>query len=294
MTIACDSRYILLPVNKNAEQRKLKFYRGADLVLDLDITLDGGSPDFYAYYDVSRFAGQTLTAVCEPPAVFEVTTSDEIPAVPYERHRPAVHFSASPRRLHYGDRCYAPQSWAGVPGGRRIRIAWDRHEIPAPAFNQAMTFPCEMSLRATEHGVQLCANPVREIQNLYTQTRRFPEVSLSAPFCAAIDGKAADVLFDLPYTPGLIATVTLFGRKIVFDAPRGRVDCCGVFAPLYGEGGRVRVRLLSDVTGAELFVNNGAVYVVSGGIADYGLNTLTIAANDAAVSVRDLEIHVMG
>ena len=195
--------------------------------------------------------------------------------------------------LHHGSRCYASQSWFNTPDNRRIRIAWDRNDIPAKTFNQAMTFPCEMSLRTTEYGVQLFTYPVREIEKLYTKTQSFPCFNLSKPFSTKVEGEAIDIEFKMIYKPNTITKIELHGRQIVFDTSRKCVDCNGVFAHLYNNGDIIKIRLISDVTGVELFINDGAVYVVSGNVADYNLNMLSISADSEDIAVRDLNLNYM-
>lgn len=73
------------------------------------------------------------------------------------------------KRLHKGDsQNYASQTYSGT-GNRVIRISWNRQGIQNECFNMHMSFPIELSLkRADDSSINLCAEPIREIVDLYT------------------------------------------------------------------------------------------------------------------------------
>lgn len=73
------------------------------------------------------------------------------------------------KRFHTGDSTnYASQTYSGT-GDRIIRISWNRHGIKNECFNMHMSFPVELSLKRDNDGtISLCAEPVKEIIDLYT------------------------------------------------------------------------------------------------------------------------------
>ena len=66
-----------------------------------------------------------------------------------------------------GPNFYATQSWGDIAGqaGRRIQIAWMRGgKYPDMPFNQQMTFPCDLTLRALGGSLRVFRKPVPEIE----------------------------------------------------------------------------------------------------------------------------------
>ncbi len=95
MKLKVDKKYLTIPVNTNVSLKKVKFYdvKGA-LVFDLDVRIDMISPNFTAYVDISRFAGQELTIACDPEMEFDVKTTDVFaPDAKSDPYRPKIHFS---------------------------------------------------------------------------------------------------------------------------------------------------------------------------------------------------------
>jgi hypothetical protein len=93
----------------------------------------------------------------------------------------------------------------------------------------------------------------------FIQNTEFSCFNLSKPFSTKVEGEAIDIEFKMIYKPNTITKIELHGRQIVFDTSRKCVDCNGVFAHLYNNGDIIKIRLISDVTGVELFINDGAV-----------------------------------
>ena len=69
----------------------------------------------------------------------------------------------------FGANFYATQSWGDIPGqpGRRVQIAWMRDgKYPEMPFNQQLSFPCDLTLRACPEGFRVFRLPVQEIASL--------------------------------------------------------------------------------------------------------------------------------
>ncbi len=62
-------------------------------------------------------------------------------------------------------------------------------------FTQQMTFPHTLTLRSTERGMRLAAEPVAEIAGLYASTQRWDELVVSAGHdpLAGVEGDLLDV-----------------------------------------------------------------------------------------------------
>ena len=67
---------------------------------------------------------------------------------------------------HLGGGFYAAQTFSHEPQGRVVRIGWLQTATPGMPFNQAMSLPIELRLRATTAGPRLTWTPVKELETL--------------------------------------------------------------------------------------------------------------------------------
>ena len=171
---------------------------------------------------------------------------------------------------------YAFQNFDSAPDGRHIRIAW--YTVPfhahGEAFTQAMTIPQELTLRRTPFGLRLCAMPVKEIANYYTEQKSGESVKFDDG-----EGFDTDAVFTLSadyedgtpfaqireYTLSYVADKT--GRKygggdIMFTTPDGHTFPVP-FAPRKNDDGTqtIKVRATFDRLMAEFFLGDGEVYL---------------------------------
>lgn len=129
-TCKIEHKYLILPVNPLTKQKEVLFHRNGELVFRLDVHLDALHPTFYAYVDVQRFEGDTLSITSVPELDFGVAQSNSI-NVCDNPLRPKIHFTTKngwnndPNGLIYLDGIYhlfyqynpcAP-SWANMHWG---------------------------------------------------------------------------------------------------------------------------------------------------------------------------------
>lgn len=114
MEIKIKSKYLIFPVNKFAIRKKLTFHHEGKPVYELNIRLDNLHPDYYAYIDVSRFMGQTISLSVSPKMepLFREADEMDIPGLYKEPLRPQIHFTTKngwindPNGLIYLDGVY--------------------------------------------------------------------------------------------------------------------------------------------------------------------------------------------
>lgn len=114
MKIEIKNKYLIFPVNTLATKKVLTFNRSGETVYELNIKLDNGNPNFYAYIDVSRFIGQTMDVFVAPEMKLKFHGADEmnIDNLYHEPMRPQVHFTTKngwindPNGLIYIDGTY--------------------------------------------------------------------------------------------------------------------------------------------------------------------------------------------
>lgn len=92
MLITEKNRYLIIPVSKNADEKRIFFYGDDVLLRDVVACVDFDNPDFKAYYDMKTFMGKDIYVVCDD-AEFE--TSGHIVKNEANEIRPAYHFAAN-------------------------------------------------------------------------------------------------------------------------------------------------------------------------------------------------------
>lgn len=166
-----------------------------------------------------------------------------------------------PRRLYLGDASgglYAAQTFENQPGHRRVQMAWAVHDIPGMPFNQSMGVPCDLTLRTTERGPRLFAEPVPELDLLRSACSRIHARLLDGEEFL-LDAACHDFVLDIGT---MDAAYDLFVGETRISAADGRIA--------YGEESLdvamvSRLRILADRTFTEVFFNDGELRI---GIGD--------------------------
>jgi fructan beta-fructosidase len=168
-------------------------------------------------------------------------------------------------KYNYGDCFYASQTFNNMPAedGRRIQIAWAWVEFPGMTFNQQMTFPVALTLRKTEQGLRMFAYPVKEIENLYEKKHSWHDTQLEPGHNILCEIKYNWLDIDLEFIAGGSEHVGFIinGRKIDYDVNAHVLKSGEQEAPLQSVDGKIRLRIVVDKLTAEVFANDGSVYM---------------------------------
>lgn len=144
---------------------------------------------------------------------------------------------------------YAGQCFSRAPDGRVIYIGWARRvEIPMPAtFNQGYTVPLEFTLKTTQDGIRLFANPIKELDQLHDKALVDLAGGKAAQGCS-IDApeQEYDILITLKKTGDNGACSLRLGERPVKMAAM--------------TGNTMDVRVLVDRTTVEVVENGGALF----------------------------------
>ena len=178
-----------------------------------------------------------------------------------------------PLPSEWGSCCYAGQTWNDTPDGRRIFIGWMRskagRQIAADVyegmpFTQQMTVPRELSLRSTDDGPRLFAMPVKELDTLRREGRRWSNLALKAGMnpLSEIAGDLFDIEMEVEIGAAQSLTLDISGTPIVYDAAARQLSCLGKSVEAPPIAGRLKLRVLVDRTSIEIFINEGR-YVMS-------------------------------
>ena len=199
------------------------------------------------------------------------------------------------RSLHYGKSAYAGQSFSGLPGGRIVRIDWDRWHINTPRFSGQMSFPTELTLEQRDGTYYLCALPIKEIEGIYENSHTFENVKLQA------DLKKDIPLFAYPYMIKIEAdlpkdtrlSVKLFGRKIICDSKSNCITLSSSSSPMSISSNKLDLVILCDKCSLELYACGGKFCVGTvdeNTCCDYNLPYMEIFAN-ADCEIQRMELH---
>jgi len=159
---------------------------------------------------------------------------------------------------------YAAQTFNNVPDGRHIQIGWANGvTFPGQPFNQQMTIPVELTLRATDTGPRLNVWPVREVETLrrahsLTEAARSGEIP-AAKRVTLVEGEldAFDLVGRWDMSGEDAVRVLVRGTPLVLDPRRGTLQCRNVTAPVTSREGQLELRVIGDRGSLEIFVNGG-------------------------------------
>lgn len=201
--------------------------------------------------------------------------------------------SQEARPYFYGHRTsYAAQTFSDVPD-RRIKIAWDVLHAPGSVFENQMGIPTEVSLLKIGGEYRLCTLPVKEFETLRVSTETYSiknEENLRVP----LGRKAYDIELSAPKNSPDFC-LSFFGYEFFIKPSKGTFSYNDVEMPLSRTDGDIKLRIISDKLGCEIFADGGLIYTVAAGLADYGIRYLKVSplsgneVPDAALTIHTLK-----
>jgi len=198
-------------------------------------------------------------------------------------------------KFSYGNCFYASQTFSDIPpsDGRRIQIGWARVDTPGMPFNQSMTFPVELTLRTTEQGVRMFAQPVRELRRLDAGGYTWGEVAIrpGQNLLDKVEGELFHIVAE--FTTGAAEQFGLVvrGTAITYDTQKRQLQCRDKTADLAPVDGRIRLEILVDRTIIEIFANDGRIYMPMGGILPEGNRRLEVFTKPGETVVHSLVVN---
>ena len=195
-------------------------------------------------------------------------------------------------RLWHGN-YYAAQTYDNAPDGRRVQIGWARTDFPGMPFNQQMAIPVELSLRSTDEGPRLFAEPVPELQAIRSRTHRIGALELSpgAPNpLEHVHSQLSEVDITFRPQPGARVVFNLAGVLVSYDSQSQVLNSSGLEVPLAPVNGEVRLQILVDRGSVEVFGNSGQVAVTQGARPTQDGVALHVRTEHAPVSISELRV----
>jgi fructan beta-fructosidase len=201
---------------------------------------------------------------------------------------------SGPHALQNGNAWYASQTYTDIPAedGRRILIPWGRMSMPGMPFNQMMGIPVELTLRTTDAGLRLCANPVRELASLRGKAHRIKPRALHPgenPL-AEVKGEQFEVTAELALADAVEIGFNLRGVAVKYDVVKQELSCENEKASLVPEHGKIRLRLLVDRTSVDIFGSDGRLYMPMGVISPANKTSLEVYTKGGSAQLISLEV----
>jgi fructan beta-fructosidase len=215
--------------------------------------LHGGSSS----YEIGTFDGGTFTA-----------------------ESPVLHY-AEGKNLHGDDVLYAAQSFAEMPDGRRIQMAWGRIKLDGMPFTQMILFPTEFKLKTTKDGLRMQATPIEEIARLRTKARTWSSLTVAEANqkLGSTGSGPLDVKLQASLESGDALAIRYDGDDLTTIAPEDL------------ENGRAQVEVLIDKGIVEIFVDGGARYITREIPPSSGGHGLEFSLKQNARAINRLEIY---
>ena len=201
---------------------------------------------------------------------------------------------AGPIPFQHGNCFYASQTFSNIPvdDGRRIQMAWGRVEMPGMPFNQMMLFPVTLTLRTTEEGPRMFAEPVREIEKLHKRKWQWKSEILkpSENLLSEVSGELFHIRAELKVGDVGQAGFVILDIPVVYDVQKQQLSCQNKTTPLKPVDGKIQLELLVDRMSIEIFGNDGRIYMPIGVILADNSKSLEIFTKGGNTEVKSLEV----
>ena len=199
-----------------------------------------------------------------------------------------------PERFDWGGNSYAAQTFSDLPSedGRRIQIAWARVVLPGMPFNQHLTFPTELTLRTTDEGIRLHAEPVREIEEIHGDRHEWSDEVLrpGRNLLFGMEGELFDIRAELEPGGASEFGFVIRGVPVTYDVQEQVLACKDAMAPLEPVDGKIRLQILVDRTFIEIFGNDGRVCLPVAAVLPNGEDSLEVFGKGGNAKVNSLEV----
>ena len=180
-------------------------------------------------------------------------------------------------RVHHGA-YFASQTFTNAPDGRCIQMAWARLNLSGMPFNQAFTFPHQLTLRKTPDGIRMFAQPVREIAKLRTKSHTGTAGTLTpdAPRKIAVSGELLEVRAEFVLGQAKVVGLDIGGNRVTHDV---------------AADGKVTIHVLLDRPMIEICLNNGASYTTEGRDKRGAVEFVSAFAVGGPAMLKSFDVH---
>jgi len=206
-------------------------------------------------------------------------------------------------RVHYGP-YYASQTFDNTPDGRRIQMGCVPIAGPGP-YQQHISFPHRLTLRATTDGIRMFAEPIAEIARLHSAKHTIPAGTLSSGVAksASVRGKQFDIRVNFRVGTADEVVISASGLSITYDAVKQELNVGGeelhplnkkwrtVNVPLAPVNGVIDIQMLVDNSLMEIVGNDGRVFITAKHGYQGSVDQISITANGGSAYLNRFEAY---
>jgi sucrose-6-phosphate hydrolase SacC (GH32 family) len=138
-------------------------------------------------------------------------------------------------------------------------------KYPDMPFNQQLSFPCDLTLRACPEGLRIFRLPVQEIASLRKKKHTWKDITIkpNENLLRDIPGELFDSELQVELAGAGEFGVKCKGEAVTYSAEKGTLTCLGREAKVNAVNGQITLRLIIDRTSMEVFANDGQVSMSS-------------------------------
>jgi fructan beta-fructosidase len=202
-----------------------------------------------------------------------------------------------PQALQNGNAWYASQVYSDIPAadGRCILVPWARNGNlhRGMPFNQMMGLPVELTLRNTDTGLRLLANPVKELASLRQDTHLLKPQPLPPgenPL-AAVKGELLEVTAEIALGNATKISFKLRGVTVTYDVSKQELICRDKHTSLKPVSGKIELRMFVDRTAVDIFGNHGQLYMPMGIVVSPENRSLEISTQGGTAQIESLTVY---
>ena len=210
-------------------------------------------------------------------------------------------------KFDYGNAFYASQTFSDIPeeDGRRIMMGWGKVPMPEMPFNQMITFPVVLTLKTTDEGIRMFAEPVEEVEKLHKKKHSFTDETIDGTkILHGIKGELFHIKAEFEVGDASSFGLIIREYNITYDVKERRIVCTGPEndigperfykphdAPLEPVDEKITLEILVDRTMVEVFPNNGRYYFPLGAYLVDRDPAIKVFSENGKTKLKNLEIH---
>jgi sucrose-6-phosphate hydrolase SacC (GH32 family) len=184
-------------------------------------------------------------------------------------------------------------------------MGWGKVPLPDMPFNHMITFPVVLTLKTTDEGIRMFAEPVEEVQKLHKKKHSFTDETIDGTkTLGGIDGELFHIKAQFQVGDADSFGIIVRQYKITYDANQNRIICKGPKsnigrerfskpqdAPLKPIDGKISLEILVDRTMVEVFPNNGRYYFPMGAYLVDMDPAIKVFSKNGKTKLKNLEIY---
>ena len=128
-------------------------------------------------------------------------------------------------------------------------------------FNQTFSFPHSLTLRTTDTGIRMFAEPVKEIETLHQKQHSTENIYLieDQPANLEVSGELFDIRARLEVRDATTIGIDIGGEQVIYNTKENQLNGAEM-TPINGE---ITVQILIDRPMMEIIGNNGRVFLTT-------------------------------